>query len=79
LKIATGLTSIFALGAALLAGCAADSSTPKSASAEEKEMVTGSNIPRKDRSALGTKTISKEELSQAQGASGTGAGNPSGK
>jgi uncharacterized lipoprotein YajG len=85
LKITTSVVSIFALGTALLAGCATDPNAPKSASAsasasgEEKELVTGSNIPRKDKSALGTKTMSKEELSQVHGNGGNGTGSPAGK
>ena len=56
-----------ALAAAfILAGLQGCTATPVDASAEskEKEYVTGSNIPRKDK--MGVKTMSKDELDMLQ-------------
>lgn len=52
-------------------GCATETNT-KPASTEEKQIVTGSNIPRKDRSAVGTKVIDKEAIERATVGGGTG-------
>mgnify|MGYP006371453723 CR=1 len=42
-------------------GCATPTGE-SSAAAEEKEYVTGSNIPRRDRSSTGVKTVDPAEL-----------------
>jgi hypothetical protein len=44
-----------------VAGCAAPTGD-NSAAAEEKEYVTGSNIPRRDRSATGVKSVDPAEI-----------------
>ena len=52
----------------LVAGCATtDTSTEP---LQEKEYVTGSNIPRRDRSASGVSVLSKDALEKAQNSSG---------
>ncbi|MBK7472623.1 MAG: hypothetical protein IPI73_20425 [Betaproteobacteria bacterium] len=57
-----------ALAAVLLAGCATTDS--KVEPQQEKEFVTGSNIPRKDRSAGGVSVLSKDALERMQNSSG---------
>jgi len=62
------LIAAAALGIAALQGCAA---TPAEAPPEgaQKEYVTGSNIPRKDK--MGVKTMTKEEIDMLQTRPGT--------
>ena len=54
------------IAASLLAGCAATESSVDPQ--QEKEFVTGSNIPRKDR--LGVTVASKEALERQQNSGG---------
>jgi hypothetical protein len=56
------------LAALLLVACAATETNV--APQPEKEFVTGSNIPRKDRSGSGVTVASKESLERFQNASG---------
>lgn len=57
-----------ALAAVMLAGCATTDS--KIEPQQEKEFVTGSNIPRKDRSATGISVLNKDALERIQNSSG---------
>ena len=50
--------------------CACANVDTKAESKEEKEFVTGSNIPRKDRSGSGVTVMSKEALEGLQRSSG---------
>lgn len=57
--LSTALSAI-----ATLSGCATADTQTAQAPREEKVFVTGSNVPRRDRSEV--KTMSKEELERAQ-------------
>lgn len=57
-----------ALAVVLLASCATIDS--KVEPQQEKEFVTGSNIPRKDRSGSGVTAASREALERFQNSSG---------
>lgn len=56
------------LTAAVLGGCATTDSRVEPQ--QEKEFVTGSNIPRKDRSAAGVSVLNKDALERIQNSSG---------
>lgn len=60
------LLSLIAAG--VLAGCA--NVEPNAAPMEEKEFVTGSNIPRKDRTGSGVAEYSREALEKFQAGGG---------
>jgi hypothetical protein len=57
-----------ALAASLLVGCATTETNVEPQ--QEKEFVTGSNIPRKDRSGSGVSVASKEALERTQNSGG---------
>lgn len=57
-----------ALAALVLAGCATTDS--KIEPQQEREFVTGSNIPRKDRSTAGVSVLGKDALERMQNSSG---------
>ena len=71
--------SVSSLGLALLAGCANVVEPQTYAAASGKEIVTGSNIPRSEPFALGTKTISKTELAHLQNSRSASNGGPAGQ
>jgi hypothetical protein len=56
------------VAASLLVGCA--STENKVEPQQEKEFVTGSNIPRKDHSASGVSVLGKEALEKVQNSDG---------
>lgn len=55
--------------ATTLSACATDNQAPTIAQ-ERPEVVTGSNIPRRDRSNTGVGIMTREEFERAQSASG---------
>ena len=65
------LAAPLALSAIALTACATNEDGVRFAGAE-KEIVTGSNIPRKDKSIILVKTVSKAELEKLQNTGGTG-------
>jgi hypothetical protein len=70
LKTIFGFLPAILLGSTMLAGCATDGdSTAKWAADKEKQVVTGSNIPRKDKGVVNVRTASKDELERIQSTS----------
>ena len=59
--------------AVTLAACATETLAP-SVVQDRPEVVTGSNIPRRDRSNTGVGIITREELERGQSVSGGGGG-----
>lgn len=55
--------------AATLSACATDNNAPQT-SRDEPEFVTGSNIPRRDRSASSVRVISPEEYERMRNSPG---------
>ncbi len=68
-----------ALTLSALFGCAAPDTNVNQPANEEKQIVTGSNIPRKDRTLIGTKTVDKAELERVANNPTGGGASPSGK
>ena len=67
-----------ALGACLLAGCAATPDAPKTAArTDAAEPTTGSNLPRRDRRAVGNVVIAGPEVVRDAQESGKAARPPS--
>ena len=57
----------------LLSGCASMEPAATATTREEKQYVTGSNVPKKDRSALAVTTVSKDAIDNMQNNTGAGA------
>ena len=68
-----------ALTLSALFGCAAPDTNVNQPANEEKQIVTGSNIPRKDRTLIGTKTVDKGELERVANNPTAGGASPSAK
>ena len=59
--------------ACLLTGCASMEPAATATTREEKQYVTGSNVPKKDRNTSAVTTVSKDAIDNMQNNTGAGA------
>ena len=57
----------------LFSGCASMEPAASGATREEKQYVTGSNVPKKDRNSSAVTTVSKDAIDNMQNNTGAGA------